>query len=137
MKNFRSLVSAFLAVSFACISNVCPAQTSEAVLMGASQVNITPTVPIPMSGYDARKEPFKGVHDQLFASALYFGSKEKAVLLISADLIGYRKKFVEETGNKISELTGVPPRNIMMTAVHNHGAPISKAYEDDVPDAVN
>jgi hypothetical protein len=90
-----------------------------------------------MSGYDARKEPFKGVHDQLFASALYFGSKEKAVLLISADLIGYRKKFVEETGNKISELTGVPPRNIMMTAVHNHGAPISKAYEDDVPDAVN
>ncbi len=117
-----------------------PGQTapSEAnsVLMGASQVNITPEVPLPMSGYEARKTPFTGVHDELFASALYFRSDITSVLLITADLIGYNRNFVEETRRMISDRTGIPAENIMITAAHNHGGPVTRAYERDVPGAV-
>jgi len=105
--------------------------------MGASQVDITPSVPIPMSGYEARKEPYKGIHDQLFASALCFKSPVTSLLLITADLIGYNMPFIDETKKMISARTDIKPENIMITAVHNHGAPVTKAYEKDVPDAVN
>ncbi len=106
------------------------------VLMGASQVNITPGVPVPMSGYDARKDPFTGIHDQLFASALCFKSSNASVLIITADLIGYNMPFIDETKKMISARTGIVPENIMITAVHNHGAPVTKAYEKNVPEGV-
>ena len=106
------------------------------VQMGVSEVNITPDVPIPMSGYSARKTPFTGVHDQLFASALYFRSSETSILLITADLIGYNKQFLDETRELISARIGIPSENIMITAVHNHGGPVVKTYEKDVPETV-
>ena len=107
------------------------------VQMGVSQVNITPAVPILMSGYEARKTPFTGVHDSLFASALYFKNEKTSVLLITADLIGYSRSFVNETRKMISGKIGIPVENIMITAVHNHGGPVTRAYENVVPDAIN
>jgi neutral ceramidase len=107
------------------------------VMLGVSKVNITPGVPIPMSGYDARKGPFTGIHDQLFASALYFKSEKTSLLLITSDLIGFSMEFVDETQKMISDRIGIPPENIMITAVHNHGGPVTKAYETDVPREVD
>jgi hypothetical protein len=107
------------------------------VQMGVSQVNITPAVPILMSGYEARKTPFTGVHDSLFASALYFKNEKTSLLLITADLIGYSRTFVNETRKMISAKIGIPVENIMITAVHNHGGPVTRAYENVVPDAIN
>jgi hypothetical protein len=90
-----------------------------------------------MTGYEARKEPFKGIHDSLYAEVLCFRKGDKSMLILTADLIGYNKEFVEETKNLISQRTGIPQNNIMLTAVHNHGAPVTKAYEKDVPQAVD
>jgi hypothetical protein len=111
--------------------------TTSPVSMGVSQINITPEVPIPMSGYEARKDPFKGVHDQLFASALYFKNEKTSLLLITADLIGYSRQFVDETRKKISAITDIPVENIMITAVHNHGAPVTRAYEKNPNEEVD
>ena len=110
--------------------------TPTQVRMGAAKVNITPAVPVPMSGYDSRKLPFSGVHDELFATALYFRSQENSLLLITADVIGYSSWFVAETREMISNRIGIAPENIMITAVHNHGGPVTKAYERDVPESV-
>jgi hypothetical protein len=89
-----------------------------------------------MSGYASRTEPFTGVHDSLFATALYFQSPDHSLLLITADLIGYSRQFVDDTRKKISAETGIVPEHIIISAVHNHGAPVSKAYERDVPPSV-
>ena len=86
-----------------------------------NQVNITPETPTPMSGYDARKTPFTGIHDSLYASALYFTGDNTSLLLITADVIGYNRDFVDETRNLISSKTGTPQENKIITAVHNHG----------------
>lgn len=105
------------------------------VKLGVSQVNITPETPTLMSGYDARKTPFTGIHDSLYASALYFKGDKTSLLLITADVIGYNRNFIDETRNLISSKIGIPSENIMITAVHNHGGPVTKAYEKDVPEA--
>jgi hypothetical protein len=139
MKNICSLVFLVFAIASACAISYGQDKGVEiaAVKMGVSQVNITPDVPVPMSGYDARKTPFTGVHDQLFASALYFKSSETSLLLITADLIGYNSKFIDETRKLISDRIGISPENIMITAVHNHGGPVTRTYEKDVPEAVD
>ncbi len=57
--------------------------------LGVSQVNITPDTPTLMSGYGSRKTPYTGVHDSLYASALFFSGEKQKVLLITADIIGF------------------------------------------------
>ena len=106
------------------------------VKLGVSQENITPLIPTLMSGYDARKTPFTGIHDSLYASALYFKGENTSLLVITADVIGYNRNFIDETRNLISSRIGIPSENIMITAVHNHGGPVTKAYEKDVPESV-
>ena len=44
----------------------------SSLLAGAARINCSPWTPIPMSGYEARKDPFKGIHDSLFVRAVVF-----------------------------------------------------------------
>jgi Neutral/alkaline non-lysosomal ceramidase, N-terminal len=104
----------------------------SAVALGVAQVDITPAKPVLMSGYEARNTPFTGVHDPLFASALYFSGDGASMLLITADVIGFRTDFVDAVKAKVSSVIGIPPENIMLAAVHNHGGPAIKADEDEV-----
>ena len=103
------------------------------VILGASQINITPDQPVIMSGYDARKTPSTGVHDSLFASALFFSGEETDALLISADMIGFPSAFVDTVKNMISAKTGLRPNDIMIIATHDHGGPAIHTYEPELP----
>src|SRR5437867_9889735 len=93
----------------------------DLVKMGASQINITPEQPVIMSGYDARKTPSTGVHDSLFASALFFSGEQNKELLITADVIGFPHTFIDSIKKTIVERTGLSADNIMIVALHNHG----------------
>jgi neutral ceramidase len=106
------------------------------VKIGVSQVNITPETPTLMSGYSARTTPFTRVHDELFASALLFSNDKNKILIITADLIGFSSSFIDEVKKMISAKTEIPVENIMITAVHNHGGPVTKVYEKDMPKSV-
>ena len=107
------------------------------VKMGVSQINITPEIPILMSGYDARKTPFTGVHDELYASALYFSDGKNKILIITSDLIGFSFVFIDDLKKMISLKIDIPVENIMISAVHNHGGPVIKTYENDTPQSVD
>lgn len=138
MKPIRSFVfCVFILVS---TSVICYGQGMSGemlpVEMGAAKVNITPSVPVPMSGYGGRNDPYTGIHDELFATALYFKNTESSLLMITADLIGYTAQFIDETREMISSRINIAPENIMITAVHNHGGPVTKTYEKDVPETV-
>ncbi len=137
LKGGRAVVLAFgfVASMAGVVSARGSAPERPAMTLGVAQVDITPAKPVLMSGYEARKTPFTGVHDPLFASALYFSGEGTAVVLITADVIGFRAEFVDEVRAAISARTGIPPSNIMLTAVHNHGGPAIKADEDEVPSA--
>lgn len=101
------------------------------VKMGASQINITPDQPTLMAGYDSRKTPFTGVHDSIFASALYFSTEKSKAIFISADVVGFSSNFVDTTKKMISSKTGIPLEYIMIAAVHNHGGPVTGNYRNE------
>ncbi|MBR9998229.1 MAG: neutral/alkaline non-lysosomal ceramidase N-terminal domain-containing protein [Cyclobacteriaceae bacterium] len=105
--------------------------TSGTLKAGAAIVKITPADPVRMSGYAARSEPFKGVHDDLFASAVVFENSTTKACIITADVIGFSHDFVDETKQLIRQDTGIPEENILITAVHNHGGPRTRAYGEE------
>jgi neutral ceramidase len=106
------------------------------VKLGVSEIKITPEKPILMSGYSARKTPFTRVHDDLFASALFFSGEKDKALVITADLIGFSFEFIDEIKKTISKKIGIPAENIIITAVHNHGGPVTKVYEGEVSEEI-
>lgn len=105
--------------------------------LGVSQINITPGEPVLMSGYSERKTPFTEILDSLYASALYFTGEKTQALLITADLIEFPADFVDDTKKMISAKIGIPSDNILIIAVHNHGGPALKAFDNIESEATN
>ena len=117
--------------------HIACAAAKTSLLAGISKVNITPKIPIPMSGYGSRKEPFKGIHDDLFARIVVFSDGEKKAALVTADVIGFSHSFWEETTNSIESQTGIPRENILLSAVHNHAGPVTRVYvRSDSPEVL-
>jgi len=107
----------------------------KSVLMaGAATVNITPQSPVPMSGYGNRDQPSKGVHDEIFARAFVFDDGKTKTCIIQADLIGFASGFADEINREVEKRTGIPRENCLLVAVHNHGAPVTRAYGEAVTD---
>lgn len=98
---------------------------------GAAKVNITPEAPTRMSGYAARKDPFSGIHDSLFATALVFSDGSKKAAIVTTDLIGLSNTFCSETMDLIEKETGINKEFILLSAVHNHGGPVTRVYGAD------
>jgi hypothetical protein len=135
----RKAIIRIMVVVFVLIPYLSKEQSSTAsediIRLGVSQVNITPEQPVMMSGYDARKTPSTGVHDSIFASALFFSGKQNKALIISADLIGFSSAVIDSIKKKIYQKTGLPGDKLMIIATHNHGGPAVYAYEDELPTA--
>ncbi|HLF33180.1 MAG TPA: neutral/alkaline non-lysosomal ceramidase N-terminal domain-containing protein [Cyclobacteriaceae bacterium] len=112
--------------------SVKPENQTAPIKAGFSKILITPADPVRMSGYAARKDPFKGVHDDLFAAAAVFDDGTTKTCVITSDVISYAMDYVDETKSRIAKSTGIPAANILMSAVHNHGGPITRAYENDL-----
>ncbi|MCE5346651.1 MAG: neutral/alkaline non-lysosomal ceramidase N-terminal domain-containing protein [Bacteroidales bacterium] len=108
-----------------------PVNEKNLIKMGVSQINITPEKPTVMGGYGFRVTPFTGVHDDLYASALFFSGEKTKTLLITADLLGFQTYFIDDVKKSITSATGIPSDNIMISAVHNHGGPGTRMYDTD------
>jgi len=132
---YRSLfILIILMPSLAFAQNKAP--DKSIIKMGVSQVNITPPAPTIMAGYAARTTPSTGVHDSLYATALYFAGEKIKAMIITVDLIGFNSAFVDELKVDLSKVSGVSPENIMLTAVHNHGAPSPRSTDSDSTNTV-
>ena len=136
----KSLIPGIIIMIILLLPSVSEAQVKPQdkplIGMGVSQVNITPPAPTVMSGYAARTQPSTGVHDSLYATALYFSGEKIKAMIISVDLIGFTSAYVDELKTDISKASGVSPENIMITAAHNHGAPSPRSTDSDTTNTV-
>lgn len=136
----KTIVSGFSIMLILLLPSVLFSQnkaTEKSIIkMGVSQVNITPPAPTVMSGYAARTAPSTGVHDSLYATSLYFAGEKIKALIITVDLIGFTSAFTDELKVDISKASGVSPENIMITAVHSHGAPSPRPTDSDTANTV-
>ncbi len=55
--------------------------------VGFAKVSMTPSIGIPMDGYALRTSPSKGIHDELYARALYVEHGNEAISMVVLDLL--------------------------------------------------
>ncbi len=94
---------------------------------GYAKVDVTPSVPVFMGGYDLRGEPSNGVHgqDRLYVRALVFDASGVRVAFVVADVIEIQGHDIFR--HRIAEATGIPEANVLLGDVHNHSAPSPNA----------
>jgi hypothetical protein len=91
---------------------------------GFAAVKITPGEPLMLAGYASRTIPARDVIDELHAKALALeDSTGNRVVLITADLIGFRADFTEPVCARITAATGIPRERILLNASHTHAGP--------------
>jgi hypothetical protein len=94
---------------------------------GYAKVDITPSGPVYLGGYDLRGEPSDGIHgnDRLYARALVFEASGVRVAFVVADVIEIQGHNIFRS--KIAAATGIPEASILLGDVHNHSAPSPNA----------
>lgn len=96
------------------------------LLAGTARENITPPVGVDQCGYAARPGHSTGIHDDLFAKALYLGDADGgAAILITADIIGLRHDQAERIRRVIADGSGVPGEAVMLSCSHTHSGPVT------------
>ena len=92
---------------------------------GVARVDITPELPIWMSGYAARKEPAKTILQKLWAKALVLEDKGgKRVALVSMDLIGLPAEVTHSVADRVRKEYGLERAQLLLNTSHTHSGPV-------------
>lgn len=86
---------------------------------GFSRVDVTPPLGSPVAGY-YRKRIAKGILDPIQLNALALNDGENTVIMITGDFVNIVEVIATKLRSEISEVTGVPADNIMISALHQH-----------------
>lgn len=86
---------------------------------GVATVDITPPAGLPLSGFAARTLPATGAHDPLTVRALAVND----TAMVVADVIGLHG----DMSARIRRRCALPDANVIISALHNHGGPVSMA----------
>ena len=90
---------------------------------GARRVCITPPVGTELAGFAARPQPSVGVHDDLYAHALYLEHGSEKLLWLHADLLGFDRQRVRTLRRALAGELALEERQILFSATHTHSGP--------------
>ena len=86
---------------------------------GFARVDVTPPLGTPIAGY-FKERISNGVLDPIELNALALGNENDAILLIACDFTGMTMARITPLRARISEATGVPADQILITSLHQH-----------------
>ncbi len=93
--------------------------------VGLAKKDITPQQPIWLAGYASRNKPSEGVLAPLYATAMVIEDGQGyRGLLVTADVIGFRKEVAEAATRAIMEKTGLAREQILFNWSHTHTGPV-------------
>ena len=122
----RRLLIALLSCAAASCASAGPtrnASRAPSLLVGVAQADITPKVPIRLTGYGNRTTPAEPGATRLRAKALAFGGERQAsAVLITADLIGVSRSMSDEIARRLAD-AGVDRAHFAFSATHTHTGP--------------
>lgn len=90
---------------------------------GAAERYITP--PVGTSMLEPPGMPTTGIHTPLTCRALVLDDGRERVALVTLDLLGMDPPLVAATQAAVLARTGIPGSHLMLTATHNHSAPVT------------
>lgn len=83
---------------------------------GVATVEITPGKLVPLGGYGGRKgKPMTGVHDPVYAKALWLETRDRRLCIVTTDLIG--------STLEIRDAIRPEGADLVLAASHNHSGP--------------
>ncbi|MBI5368795.1 MAG: neutral/alkaline non-lysosomal ceramidase N-terminal domain-containing protein [Planctomycetes bacterium] len=91
---------------------------------GAAEIDITPHVGLPMSGYSISGKSSEGVHGRLFARALYLedaAGRRAAICVL--DLMSGSRYLLEKTASLTADTAGISVDRLILAGTHTHTAP--------------
>jgi neutral ceramidase len=93
--------------------------------VGAARVDITPApaAALPMAGYAGRTEGFRGIHDNVYVRAIVLDDGTTQAALVAWESLFVLDAVWAETSQRIARETGIRPEHLLLSAVHDHGAP--------------
>lgn len=91
--------------------------------VGVATRDITPSKPLFLCGYPHVPRTSTGVHDPLWATALYLDDGATALLLITLDILYLSTSRAAAWRKTVRERTGVPEENILLGVTHTHSGP--------------
>ncbi|MEO7599038.1 MAG: neutral/alkaline non-lysosomal ceramidase N-terminal domain-containing protein [Opitutus sp.] len=101
------------------------------ILVGAAKVDITPVLPIRLSGYESRKTEAERAETRLYARALAMGSDDQPpAVLITLELIGVGAETSAIVTRALQMQSGIPRERVAISAIHTHNGP---ALSDVLP----
>lgn len=93
--------------------------------VGVARINITPELPIWLSGYAARDKPAMKVLDELWAKALVLeDANGNRAVLVTMDLVGIDRPLSLEVCRRIEKQYGLPRAAIALNTSHTHSGPV-------------
>ena len=92
---------------------------------GAARIDITPAADaaLPMSGYGGRTQGFRRIHDNVYVRAIVLDDGTTQAALVAWESLFVPDEVWTETSKRIAAETGIRPENLLLSAVHDHGAP--------------
>ncbi len=118
---YRRVLTSVLLLVVCC--HWCTNDAQAELRAGAVRKSIVPPFPTKMGGFFDRLDNFKGVHDEVYARALVLDDGNSQIVVIGSDLTAVSSEIAAKTREKISQETGIPPKNILVSCTHNHSAP--------------
>ncbi len=92
---------------------------------GAAYTDITPRLGTSLVGYFHDRKA-QDVADPLLAKAVVLENDETSIAFVMCDVIVLVREDVDPIKQRASELTGIPPQNIMICATHTHTGPATR-----------
>lgn len=121
MKNFRCLLLLAWAILPA---GAAGESVTPAVLVGVAKLDITPELPIRLSGYESRAAEAERVETRLYVRALAFGAAgQTPVVLITAELVGIGEETSEAVAAALRAQHGIERGRVAVCAAHVHTGP--------------
>ena len=102
-----------------------PVESKQSLKAGFSKINITPPLGTTMTGFGNRDwdHGCEGIHDDLFARALYLNHEGKEVLIMGFDLLFFSRDEADRFRGAIGRILDLSPKDIILNTSHNHTGP--------------
>ncbi len=101
------------------------AEGAETTPVGVARVDVTPSYPVRMVGYESRRAESEGVASRLEAEALAIGGDDGPgpAVLVAVDNCGVGREVVEDVAARLEKKAGLKRARFVVCSTHTHCAP--------------
>ena len=101
--------------------------------IGVARIDVTPSGPIRLTGYVARKTESEGVEQRLWAKALAMGTdREGPSILVTVDNCGVGARVIDAVAERLKQKAGISRDHFAVCSSHTHSGPMTDGFAANI-----